>query len=219
MSAFIINIRTIINKKKMKYYISRFLNSNDIKSRYVLVGLFFISDNDTEIKIGDTLYLDRMDKFDVKSFNFIILYSFLNQNINEKIVKIVFKFNELSKNNNIIRQHVYNKYDSVLSVDQIDTINFLNKIPFEINKDVLKIVVKEWDDKDNSILFNGLNRLHPKSDDFDKVKANIKREILSHNSKHWTYANIINIALLMKDHTIYFPTFLDFRGRIYPTPN
>ena len=23
----------------------------------------------------------------------------------------------------------------------------------------------------------------------------------------------------MKDHTIYFPTFLDFRGRIYPTPN
>ena len=129
------------------------------------------------------------------------------------------EFNELSKNNNIIRQHIYNKYDSVLSVDQIDTINFLNKIPFEINKDVLKIVVKEWDDKDNSILFNGLNRLHPKSDDFDKVKANIKREILSHNSKHWTYANIINIALLMKDHTIYFPTFLDFRGRIYPTPN
>ena len=23
----------------------------------------------------------------------------------------------------------------------------------------------------------------------------------------------------MKDQTIYFPTFLDFRGRIYPTPN
>ena len=104
MSVFIINIRTIINKKKMKYYISRFLNSNDIKSRYVLVDLFFISDNDTEIKIGDTLYLDRMDKFDVKSFNFIILYSFLNQNINEKIVKIVFKFNELSKN-----QYIKNK--------------------------------------------------------------------------------------------------------------
>ena len=104
MSAFIINIRTIINKKKMKYYISRFLNSNDIKSRYVLVDLFFISDNDTEIKIGDTLYLDRMDKFDVKSFNFIILYSFLNKNINEKIVKIVFKFNELSKN-----QYIKNK--------------------------------------------------------------------------------------------------------------
>ena len=33
------------------------------------------------------------------------------------------------------------------------------------------------------------------------------------------YKNILNIALLMKDETIYFPTFLDFRGRIYPTPN
>ena len=101
----------------MKYYISRFLNSNDIKSRYVLVDLFFISDDDTEIKIGDTLYLDRMDKFDVKSFNFIILYSFLNQNINEKIVKIVFKFNELSKNqyikNKIIKVKIFTIHDSV----------------------------------------------------------------------------------------------------------
>lgn len=23
----------------------------------------------------------------------------------------------------------------------------------------------------------------------------------------------------MKDQTIYFPTFLDFRGRVYPNPN
>ena len=38
------------------------------------------------------------------------------------------QFNELSKNNNIIRQHVYNKFDSILSVDQIKSINFLNKI-------------------------------------------------------------------------------------------
>ena len=53
----------------------------------------------------------------------------------------------------------------------------------------------------------------------DVVKSAIKKEILSHNSKHWVYTNIINIALLMKDQIIYFPTFLDFRGRIYPTPN
>ena len=129
------------------------------------------------------------------------------------------QFNELSKNNNIIRQHVYNKFDSILSVDQIKSINFLNKIPFEINKDILDTIVKEWDNKENSLLFKDLNKLHPLTDEFDKMKSSIKKEILSHNSKHWTYSNIINIALLMKDQTIYFPTFLDFRGRIYPTPN
>ncbi len=33
------------------------------------------------------------------------------------------------------------------------------------------------------------------------------------------YRNIINIAELYKNHIIYFPTFLDFRGRIYPIVN
>ena len=129
------------------------------------------------------------------------------------------EFNELSNNNNIIRQHIYNKFDSVLASEQIETINFLNQIPFEINKEVLEIVNKEWNNKESSELFKGLNNLHPLTSYFDKVNSNIKREILSHNSKHWTYSNIINIASLMKDRTIYFPTFLDFRGRIYPNPN
>jgi DNA-directed RNA polymerase len=51
------------------------------------------------------------------------------------------------------------------------------------------------------------------------MRNEVKNDILSHNSKYWIYSNILNIALLLKDQTIYFPTFLDFRGRVYPTPN
>ena len=137
-----------------------------------------------------------------------------------KIVKVggyyLDQFNELSKNNQIIRQHVYNKFNSLISENQINSINFLNNISFKINKDMLDIVIKEWNNKDSN-LFKGLNNPHPLTDDFENVKSSIKREILSHNSKYWINTNIINIALLMKDQTIYFTTFLDFRGRIYPT--
>ena len=49
---------------------------------------------------------------------------------------------------------------------------------------MLKFICEEWNNQEDSLLFKGLNSLHPKSGDFDKVKSNIKREILSHNSKH-----------------------------------
>jgi len=126
------------------------------------------------------------------------------------------QFNEISKNNQIIRQHVYNKYNSLISENQINSINFLNNRAFKINKEILELVIKEWNCNDSN-LFNGLNRLHPLTNEFENVRSSIKKDILSHNSKYWINTNIINIALLMKDQTIYFTTFLDFRGRIYPT--
>ena len=53
------------------------------------------------------------------------------------------QFNELNKNNNIIRQNTFNKYDSILSDNQVKSINLLNSKPFEINKEMLNFVVKE----------------------------------------------------------------------------
>lgn len=77
--------------------------------------------------------------------------------------------------------------------------------------------------KNNSTIFNKYNQLHELTDKLDQLDPNLssikKKEIISHNSKYWVYNNIINLALLFKNNTIYFPTFLDFRGRIYPTPN
>ncbi len=68
-------------------------------------------------------------------------------------------------------------------------------------------------------MFKGVNQLHPKTDKLEKLNGKDQIEVMSHNSKYWNYSNILNIALLMKDQTIYFPAFLDFRGRIYPSPN
>jgi DNA-directed RNA polymerase len=129
------------------------------------------------------------------------------------------QFNELSKNDTIVRQHSSNKFESLISKNQVDSINFLNSRAFEINKEMLDLAVKEWYNKGDSFLFGGLNQLHPSTTQFDKLSSSAKKEVLSHNSKHWAYLNTINIALLMRDQTIYFPSFLDFRGRIYPTPN
>ncbi len=42
---------------------------------------------------------------------------------------------------------------------------------------------------------------------------------MKHNSKYWLYRNILNIAKLYHNMVIYFPTFLDFRGRVYAVTN
>lgn len=53
------------------------------------------------------------------------------------------QFNELSRNNNIIIQNSFNKFDSILNEDQINSVNFLNSRAFEINKEMLYYVVNE----------------------------------------------------------------------------
>jgi hypothetical protein len=130
------------------------------------------------------------------------------------------EFNELVKNNEIVRSNPYLKIQSSITNTQINTINFLNSIPFEINKNMLNFIKIEGE-KEGSIIFNGYNKLHPLADKIndDNIDSKLKLDIISHNSLYWNYTYIINIALLMKNNTIYLPTFLDFRGRIYPSPN
>nr|ADO51620.1 rnapol [Moniliophthora roreri] len=129
------------------------------------------------------------------------------------------EFNELNKNNEIVRSNHYLKNQSRVSETQETTVNYLNSIPFEINETMLSYLIEEWN-KENSIIFKNYNKLHHLSAyENDKLDSETKIEIIQHNSLYWNYSNIINIALLMKNNTIYLPTFLDFRGRIYPTPN
>ena len=132
---------------------------------------------------------------------------------------ILDEFNELNKNNELIRSNPYLKTQSSFSKIQVSTINYLNNIAFVVNTTMLNYLTSEWK-TENSIIFKNYNKLHPLTNNInEKIDSNSKIEIIQHNSYYWNYSNILNIALLMKDQTIYLPTFLDFRGRIYPTPN
>ena len=129
------------------------------------------------------------------------------------------EFNELNKNISIVRDNPYMKEHSKISKDQISTVNYLNNIPFEINNTMLDYLLLEWKNT-NSVIFKEYNKLHPLSKELDNnnLDSNMKKEILKHNSIHWNYSNILNISALMREQTIYLPTFLDFRGRVYPIP-
>ena len=96
-SAFIINIRTVINSRKIRYYISRFLNNDLFKSRYIQVQVEVISENNNNIKIGNEFLLDLKNQLEIKSFIFLIEQNYFSYNIEDKINKIVFKFKDLKK--------------------------------------------------------------------------------------------------------------------------
>ena len=99
MTAFIIQIRTLISIKKMKYYISRFVKSSHFKSEYVCVYVILYTVENTEIKLTETKYIDLKNNYDLKSLYFIIIRSYLNleNKDNMNINKIVFYYQELKK--------------------------------------------------------------------------------------------------------------------------
>ena len=97
MTAFFINIRSEVNVKKLKYYISRFLSSNKSKSRYIKVEVVLQSENN-KFQIGNSYYININNEIDRKSFQFLIIQNFYANNIEGKINKIIFNFVELTKN-------------------------------------------------------------------------------------------------------------------------
>ena len=99
MSAFIIQIRTLISIKKLRYYISRFVNSSHFKSKYVSVNVSLYTVENTEIKLSETQYIDLKNKYDLKSLYFIIIQNFLNLDKKDYFNKIVFNYQELNKDN------------------------------------------------------------------------------------------------------------------------
>ena len=99
MSAFIIQMKTLISIKKMKYYISRFVKSSHFKSEYVSVYVSLYTVENTEIKLTETQYIDLKSKYDLKSLYFIIIQTYLNLENKDhlNINKIVFYYQELKK--------------------------------------------------------------------------------------------------------------------------
>jgi len=94
----------------------------------------------------------------------------------------------------------------------------MNNVPFKFNTSVLHYLMIEWE-KEESKLFKGLNKLHPKTDLIKdkncKMDSLFFKEIQSHNSMHYHYLTTLMIANLYKDQVFCIPTFLDFRGRLY----
>lgn len=50
-------------------------------------------------------------------------------------------YNELSKNTEIVKSNPYLKKVSEISKDKIETVNYLSRIPFVINKSMLNYLI------------------------------------------------------------------------------
>src|SRR5882672_2943346 len=125
----------------------------------------------------------------------------------------------VNKYNTFIKQSYKNENKSVVGSIQVDTINYLNKQKFRINKEMLEFLLLEFYSGVDSIIFKNKNRLHPLTEKLSKLdidkNVDVKKEILSHNSLYYLYRNILGLAVIFEDITFYLPTFMDFRGRIY----
>lgn len=127
-----------------------------------------------------------------------------------------FLTNDFNKFANISLLHKSYKTSSTseMSDIQIDTINFLNQQKLKINTEILYLLVKEYYNKD-SILYNGLNKLHIESKENKTYNKDYSKKVLSHNSKYMLYNQVLSVAILLKNFSFYQTTFYDFRGRIY----
>jgi DNA-directed RNA polymerase len=85
----------------------------------------------------------------------------------------------------------YNQRDHTEGCEILyNSINYLNCMKFKINKSMLSLIFKEWDNKDSK-LFNGYNSYQHILDTDTKETKHIKT---SSNSKYNLYSNIITLA-------------------------
>ena len=119
-----------------------------------------------------------------------------------------------NKDSGFVHQNVFNRFDSEPSQIQYDAINHLNRQAFVINKDVLNFILSEWDKADG--LFGEFNKEHSLTSSDLSPLSKAYKIVQAHNSLYWIYRNIINLAIMFEGNKFYLPTFMDFRGRIYP---
>jgi DNA-directed RNA polymerase, mitochondrial len=111
------------------------------------------------------------------------------------------------------------------TLDIINSINYLSSIKYCINIDLLKIVLELLDKGYEGITKIVKINLHPQTADMfnlsqDKDKQKEFYGVLKHNSQHYGDRVVLQIALLLSkwcdnvNNSIYFPLFVDWRGRI-----
>jgi DNA-directed RNA polymerase len=127
--------------------------------------------------------------------------------------KIVSKDHFIHSNPKLLEQ-------STESVEQLQTkcINYINKQKFKINKLMFEYLTNEFN-KEQSIFFKGFNKLHIKTSDIKNLNKEERKQVLSHNTIYNLNKRILDLAYIFKDVCFYIPTFMDFRGRIYPYPS
>nr|QWO71438.1 RNA polymerase [Termitomyces sp. T123] len=117
-------------------------------------------------------------------------------------------------NSNLIHYNNRNSGKNIITEVQTKAIDYLNNQRFKINKDVLTFLLKEFK-KEESFIFKGLNKIHPKTSNWKELDREEKKMVSSHNSKYILYQNILSLAIIFENVNFYIPTYYDFRGRIY----
>ena len=129
------------------------------------------------------------------------------------------EMNKIVYGSTFVKKSIKNLINSEIGSIQINSINFLNKQRYKINKIMFNFFKREFQ-KENSKIFKGLNRIHPLTNDILNINdKNKKEKILSHNSIFYLNKNILDIAGIYENSSFYFPHFMDFRGRIYSNVN
>lgn len=118
---------------------------------------------------------------------------------------------------------IHNKYKNqggmkLENANLINTINYLQGVEYMINKDVLNIITERIG---SGVLKNIVDiDFHPLTNKMSKIKKDgddvLLKEILRYNSVSFVNRQILSNAILLKNvDRIYFPIFVDWRGRIY----
>ena len=104
MVSYVIRVRTAIDKNKARIYVSRFLKSNDFKSRYLKLSVQVYNENSITT-ILENLYLDTKNLKEVRTLKFNvnenILINFPSSELRESINKVVFSYKEINKKDTV----------------------------------------------------------------------------------------------------------------------
>lgn len=181
-------------------FISKTITENNMSTTYINFHPDYL----------DRLYKEGMDVFKLPMVSPPLLWK--DNSHGGYYTKVINFFN--NKKLDIIHQSPLNSFESKPSSMQYDTINYLNKQAFKINLDVLNFALEEWDKPEG--VFAPYNKPIIIETGGFTTKTKKYKDAQSHNSIYWIYRNILNMAILYKNTTFYLPTFMDFRGRVYP---
>jgi hypothetical protein len=70
-------------------------------------------------------------------------YNYKYENIYTGGGYLLEEYNDISSGNQLVRQNSFNRDASESSDSQVDTINYLNSVPYVINKETLHFVINE----------------------------------------------------------------------------